>query len=80
MKKKLIANRKDEEAYKRHLFVFNKFFLAFICHSLDSSEPSNLVQEVEEVECSGVTKDKHVEEPQNSRGGRHDTPNVEVEV
>jgi hypothetical protein len=38
------------------------------------------VQEVEEVECSGVTKDKHVEEPQNSRGGRHDTPNVEVEV
>ncbi len=35
MKKNLIANRKDEEAYRRHLFVFNNVFLAFIYHSLD---------------------------------------------
>jgi hypothetical protein len=34
---------------------------------------------VEEVGCSRVTKDKHVEEPQNLRGGKHDTPNVEAE-
>jgi len=32
---------------------------------------------VEEVECSGVAKDKHVKKPQNLKGG-HNTLNVEA--
>jgi hypothetical protein len=33
---------------------------------------------VEEVGCSGVAKEKHVEELQNLKGGGHDTLNVEA--
>jgi len=43
MQKNMVAHWKDEEAYKRHLNVFNNVFLAFIYRSLDSSEPSSLV-------------------------------------
>jgi hypothetical protein len=32
---------------------------------------------VEEVECNGVAKDKHVKEPQNLKGGGHNTLNRE---
>jgi hypothetical protein len=48
-KKNMVAHRKDEETYKIHLFDFKNVFLTFIYHSLDSSKPSSLVQEVEEV-------------------------------
>jgi len=63
MHKNLVAHRRDEVAYRRHLFAFKKTFLDFIYHSLDSSKLSSLVQEVEEVECSGVIEEKQLEEP-----------------
>jgi hypothetical protein len=33
---------------------------------------------VEEIERNGAAKDKHVEEPQNLKGGKHNTSNVET--
>lgn len=78
MQKNLVAHRKDEETYKRHLSTFNEAFPTFIYHTPDSSEPFHPIQEVEDVECNGTTKDKHEKETQNLRGGQ-DIPNVEVE-
>jgi hypothetical protein len=37
---------------RKHLSTFRKAFPTFIYHSPDNLEPSNLVQEVDEVECS----------------------------
>jgi hypothetical protein len=34
---------------------------------------------VEEVECLRVVKEKHLKEPKNLRGGRHDTPSMVME-
>lgn len=58
MQKNLVAHKKDEETYKRHLCTFNEAFPTFIYRNPDSSEPFNPIQEVEDVECSGKTKGK----------------------
>jgi hypothetical protein len=34
---------------------------------------------VEEVECIRIVKEKHLEEPKNLRGGRHDIPTMVME-
>jgi len=47
-------------------------------HNPNSSKPFDLVQKVEEVECSGTIKEKQIEELQNLKGGQ-DTPTMVVE-
>ncbi len=47
-------------------------------HNPNSSKPIDLVQKVEEVECSGTIKEKQIEELQNLKGGQ-DTPTMVVE-
>jgi hypothetical protein len=41
MQKNLVAHKKDEETYKRHLCTFNEAFPTFIYRNPDSSEPFN---------------------------------------
>jgi hypothetical protein len=57
MYKNLIAHRRDEVAYRRHLSTFKKTFPEFIYQSPYSLELSSLVEEVEEVKYSGVVKE-----------------------
>jgi hypothetical protein len=65
----LATHKRDEVAYRRHLFAFKKTFPDFIYYSLDITWPSNLVQEVEEVKYNGVVKNIQQEEPHKLRGG-----------
>ncbi len=61
MQKNLAAHKKDEETYKRHLSSFKKTFPTFIYRSPNNSKPFNPIEEVEDVECNGTTKEKHEE-------------------
>jgi hypothetical protein len=63
MHKNLVVHRRDEVAYRKHLFAFKKAFLVFIYHSPNSSKLSNPIQEVEEVKCSGTIEEKQLKEP-----------------
>ncbi len=74
MQKNLVAHKREEVAYRRHLSTCRKTFPYFIYRSLDSLELSSLVEEVEEVEYSGVVNKTQPKESQKLRGGRHDTP------
>ncbi len=58
MQKNLATHKKDEIVYTRHLFAFKKAFLDFIDCSPNSLELSNPIQDVEEVECNGIVKEK----------------------
>jgi hypothetical protein len=53
--KNYVAHKKDEEGCKRHLSTFKKAFLDFMYKNLDNFDSSNLIDEVDEVECSGIT-------------------------
>jgi hypothetical protein len=63
MHKKLATHKRDEVAYRRHLFTFKKTFPNFIYHILNNIRSSNLIQEEEEVEYNGVSKDIQQKEP-----------------
>jgi hypothetical protein len=63
MQKNLVAHKRDEATYRKHLFAFKKAFPYFIYCTPDSRRPSNLVQEVEEAKYNGAIKDIHQEEP-----------------
>jgi hypothetical protein len=73
------VHKRDEDTYRRHLYALKKTFLDFIYHNTNSSKPSNLVQEVEEIKCSGTIKEKQIKELQNLKGGGQDTPTMVVE-
>ncbi len=56
MFKKLVTHGKDEDMYKRHLFVFKKAFPNFIYNNfLDSLELLSPSKEVDGAEYSGTT-------------------------
>ncbi len=65
----MVAHKRDEVAYRRHLFAFKKAFPNFICYSLDSTWPSSTLQEVEEVKYCGVVENIQQEKPHKLRGG-----------
>ncbi len=75
IQKNLAAHRRDEITYTRHISAIKKAFLDFIYRNPNSLEPSNPIQDMEEVECNGAVKEKQLEKPQNLKGG-HDTPIV----
>jgi hypothetical protein len=63
MQKNLIAHRKNEEAYRKHLSTFKKAFLTFLYCSPNNSKPSSPIHELEDIECIGIIKEKHENEP-----------------
>jgi hypothetical protein len=63
MQKNLTTHRKDEEAYRRQLSAFKKAFPIFIYCNPNNSKPSSPIQELEDVECIGVIKEKHEKKP-----------------
>jgi hypothetical protein len=54
----LAAHRRDEITYTRHISAIKKAFLDFIYRNPNSLEPSNPIQDMEEVECNGAVKEK----------------------
>ncbi len=68
----MATHRSDETTYKKHLSTFKKAFPNFIYCNSNSTKPSSLVLEVEEVEYSGSIKYTQQEEPQKLRGGGQD--------
>jgi hypothetical protein len=57
MHKIFATHKRDEVAYRRHLFAFKKAFPNFIYRNLNNIGPSSLVQQEEEVEYNGAIKD-----------------------
>jgi len=56
----MVAHRKDEEACRKYLSTFKKVFPTSIYCNLDISKPSNIIQEVEDIECNVI----HTSHPQ----------------
>jgi hypothetical protein len=77
--RKSCLHKKGMRKHIEHLYAFKKTFPTFIYYGPNILNPSKLIHEVEEAKCNGTTKEKHAEKPQNLRGGKQDTPNVEAE-
>jgi hypothetical protein len=63
MYKNLVAHKKDEFKYKRHLFAFKKAFPNFMYKNSNNLELSNPVHEAKEAKCSGAAHEQQEEEP-----------------
>ncbi len=57
MQKNLVAHKKDEATYRRHIIAFKKAILDFIYQSLDSIGLFSPLHEEEETKYSEVIKD-----------------------
>ncbi len=56
--KKIGYNRRDEVAYRRHLFTFKKAFPNFIYRNLDNSKLFSVIPKVKETKCTTTIKEK----------------------
>ncbi len=53
----MVAHKKDEVAYRKHLIAFKKAILDSIYQSLENIGLFSPLHEEEEVKCNEVTKD-----------------------
>ncbi len=80
MIKNLAMHKKDEDRYKRNLFVFKNAFSNFMYKDPYSLEPFNQVHEAkEEAQCSGIAQEQQEETTHDPKGGGHDHQSEEVE-